>query len=457
MPVGRPPADHPRAELIAIRLTADERERLTAAAASARPPLTVSAYLRAAGLRGAAPCATSGVCEGCGACDGYVGSRQVGLWTPAGREDARYELREVGELITSHDPITWQPDPRYPLAVQERAYHLDANERAKVTRIADDPQPAFLLALNPTAVDGPPVVSNRGIVLGGNGRAMGLRLAYRAGAAKVYRSELERRAPLFGLELAQVRALQQPALVRVVQRLDHAQQGQLAAASALYNEGLGNALDERARAVSAARRLSPRTLEVVGQALEAHETLRAALAQEPGPIVRRLEEDGLVTRQNRAALVDAGGGLSEVGKQLVEGAFLGLVLGTPERLSAAAPATLQRVERLVPYLARVRARANGLDLIPLVQQACDVIYRARIARLPVNEYGRQRGLFAGDAPPAPAALELAELLEAAPLKRVSDAARKWAHVADYDPHQVDMFGRPPTIDAAREVLFRTLR
>ncbi|MGZ3460878.1 MAG: hypothetical protein ACXU86_20515, partial [Archangium sp.] len=294
----------------------------------------------------------------------YTGPRCGQVLTPQGAEGACYEVRSAESLITSHNPKTWEQDARYPQAVQERDYRGDKNEQAKVARIAAAPQPDLVLALTPTAVDGPPVVSGAGVVLGGNGRTMGLRLAYAEGTAGEYRKELRERAPIFGLRPEDVDAVPDPVLVRVVRGLDEAGQAALAAASSRYNQGLTNAMDERARAVSLSRRLSRETLSAIGDELDKHETLRAAMAAAGPRFVRRLEADDLVTAQNRAELVDGAGGLTEAGKLLVEGAFLGLVAGTPERLAQAAPSTIQKLERIVPFLARVRAAGNGHDLIP---------------------------------------------------------------------------------------------
>lgn len=309
-------------------------------------------------------------------------------------------------------------------------------------RIAGTLDPKHPLALTPTAVDGPPVVTGRGVVLGGNGRTMGLRLAYERGEADAYRRELVERAPAFGLERAAVERMRAPVLVRVVHDLDAASSAELADASARYNEGPGNAMDERARAVSLSRRLSPATLERVAELLELHETLRAAMAAEGRAFVRVLEADGIVTAQNRAAYVTDAGELTEAGKQLLEGAFLGLVAGTPERLSQAAPATLAKLERITPAVARVAARANGHDLVPDVQAALDVLHRAAAQRVTVLELAHQADAF--DAPPPARVLELAQDLELLTQKRLAAAARAWAAVADYDPRQPLMFGEHPT-------------
>jgi hypothetical protein len=383
----------------------------------------------------------------------YSGDRCGVLRTPQGQESACYEVWSVDDVVTSHDPTTWEPDPRYPRAVQERDYKGDQAERLKVQRIAQNPQPDLLLALTPTAVDGPPVVAANRVALGGNGRTMGLRLAYVYGTAGAYVAELKKRALIFGLRPEAVDAIPRPVLVRVVKGLDSASQPELAAASSRYNQGLTNAMDDRALAVSLSRRLSPETLGAIGAALEEHETLRAAMAAAGPVFVRRLRADGIITQQNQSAMVDGAGGLTELGKLTVEGAFLGLVAGTPERLSQAAAGTLQKVERLVPFVARVHARKNGHDLITPLQSALDLLYRARVADRPVAEFAGQGDMFSAGGHD-PRVVAIASALESASSKRLAAAARAWAAAADYDPGQPLLFGEHPAPQMALETFIR---
>jgi hypothetical protein len=438
----------PRDRRHTLRLTEAQEALILEAAAAQDPPECFSTFTRKAAVARAdgkaSPCA--------GAAAGEAAGERCGtLYTPAGAEGACYEVVEADAIITSHNPFTWEPDPRYPRAVQERDYRGDKNEQAKVHGIASNPLPDLLLLPTPTAVDGAPVLASSRVALGGNGRAMGLRLAYEHGTADEYREQLAARAPTFGLSRAQVEALSRPVLVRTVKGLDNASQAELADASSRYNEGLTNGLDERARAVSLSRRLSAATLAAIGRELEQHEALRAAMAASGPVFVQRLVSDGIITDQRRAEYVDDQGGLTEAGKVLVEGAFLGLAAGTPERLAQASPGTLQKLERLVPFLARVKARDNGHDLIPLVQAALDLLYAAQVARAPVRRHAAQVDMLS--APPAPEVVRLAELLEDLTGKKLAAAAQEWASVADYDKNQRLMFEEHPSAQEVREVFF----
>jgi hypothetical protein len=450
--------------MVSVRFSDEELAEVTAGAVRRAAPCGESAggrpnvrgFVRDAAVskaRGApevAPVVAPGTAPAPPPAVGYVGHACGEVITPQGDVGACYELRSAESIITSHKPGSWVPDPRYPVAVQERDYQRDINEQAKVLRIAQAPRPDLLLATTPTAVDGPPIVSAAGIALGGNGRAMGVRLAYKDGTAEDYRRELRTRAAVFGLKPEDVDAIRDPMLVRVVRGLDGASQAELAAASSQFNQGMTNSMDERARAVSLSRRLSGATLTSFGDQLDEHETLRAAMAASGKVFVDRLTRDEIITAQNRAEYVAGDGGLTEAGKLLVEGAVMGLVVGTSDRLRDATPATLAKVERLAPFLARVAARKNGHDLTPLVQAAMDLLHSAQLAQMPAERYGSQARL--GEAMQSPDVVTLADRLERVTSKRLASAARQWAAVADYDPNQSSIFGHPAPETTRRQFL-----
>lgn len=379
-------------------------------------------------------------------------SAQTTIITPQGREVARYAVVSARALITSHDPRSFRPDPRYPAGTQERTYHTDQNEQAKVVNGAGHLEPAILLATTPTATDGPPIVTRDGIVLGGNGRSMMLRRAYGDGGAEGYRAALAASGGTFGLSRDEVFAVLDPVLVRIVEGLTAtSSRAELAKASSRYNEGLTAAMDERAKAISVSRRLSPQTIEQIGGALVEDTTLREAMRADPRRFIRALEADGLITAQNRASLATANGDLTEAGRMLVEGAFLGLVVQTPERFNATAPAILAKLERAIPALVRISVRGNGHDLIPTVQAAVDLLNHARVAGLTADEYSRQGSLT--EAAPTEKVRRLAVLLEQRGPRQITTAFRGWAAAADFDPNQKMMFGAHPTPAATFERLF----
>jgi hypothetical protein len=397
------------------------------------------------------------------ACPPRTESREALVFTPqrpAG-EAVRYAVLEAADVVSSHDPLTFSADRRYPSDVQERVYDRDPNEQRKVMVGAQTLNPAVVVNRAPTPEAGPPLVTTggRAIVLGGNGRSMMIRRAYANGepAARAYREDLERRAGEFGLTADQVRGMKAPILVRVVEGLTaESPVRELSAAVRRYNETMTAALDERARAVAKARQLSENTIIALGELLAGagDASLRDVMRAQPEAFLRLLEADGIVTPQNRAEWTQ-GGALTDRAKDELEGLFLGRVLGTSQRLSATSPATLRKVERAVPYLVRVEGLNPSFSRIATLQAAVDLANEAQNRKLSLDELLSQVGMFE-QRKPDPAAEELARVLLEESQRSVADRFKRWASVASFDPRQATMFGRPPSLEEANAALFRRL-
>jgi hypothetical protein len=250
-----------------------------------------------------------------------------------------------------------------------------------------------------------------------------------------YRDALLRKAPDFGLDRVAVAAMHHPVLVRVVDSLSStAPKSQLIAAVRRYNEGMTQALSPRVRAVAEAKVLTPATLEALGELLAGagDSSLREVLRESPRAVVEILERDGIVTAQNRAQWV-AGNQLTDEAKDRIEGMFLGRVVGTGERLAAAAPAILAKVERSTPYLVRVAGVNPGLDEIPHVQQALDILADAAAHGLTVGELVRQlqlptRGAAATERDPD--AVRFAMLFEQLGQRAIGERFKAWAEAEE---------------------------
>jgi hypothetical protein len=373
-------------------------------------------------------------------------------------ERARYAVLEASELIPSHLPDSFQPDPRYPEGVQEREYHRQQEEQVKVVQGAQRLNPALVLSDTPSAVDGPPLVTSgeKALVMGGNGRAMMLARAMREPkTAGAYRAALLEKAGAFGLDKAQVEGMRAPILVRVLEGLkSDAPKEELVAAVRRTNEGMTQVLSPRARAVAEAKNLSHETVQGIGELLGAagDASLRDVMRDRPAEVVKLLQRDGVINQQNRAQWF-AGDALTDEAKDRIEGMFLGRVLGSGDRMAATQPAMLQKLERIAPALVRVQGVNPGLDEVPNVQAAIDLLNDARRRELRVDQILSQGSLFGGaDVPPAVAAL--ARLFETGKPKELQERFRAWAHEAAFDPRQATMFAPNPTAEQARAALFR---
>lgn len=310
----------------------------------------------------------------------------------------RYALVEASDLLPSHNAHTFAASPGYPAATNERDYQRSPEAQARVVRQAQALNPAFLLTDNPDALNGPPIATPSGMVLGGNSRAMSIQRAYRAGAADAYKRALIASAHRFGLDAAQVAAMNQPALVRVLP-------GEMAPPEAArlatgLNRSPTAALSPAELAASRGKLIGDRTLDTIGSILEANPrlSLRDAMAMGARLIVPALEQDGVITERERPAFVDQKtGSLTPAGRDYVERAVLGAVVPDSRTLDLAAPADLQKIASALGPLAFLRDAGPKWDIGPALVKALNARIEARARGLNVHDLFSQAGLF-GDSP-----------------------------------------------------------
>ena len=136
-----------------------------------------------------------------------VEGRETTINTTSGDLPARYRVVEADQLQTSHDPMNFSVNPRYPQGVQERAYERNKNAQAETIRYAQQGKWGLYVNGDPTAVNGPSQSTPNGIVLGGNGRVMSLKRAYQQGTGQGYKQFLIENAEQFGVDPQAIRAM----------------------------------------------------------------------------------------------------------------------------------------------------------------------------------------------------------------------------------------------------------
>ncbi|WP_461680548.1 PLxRFG domain-containing protein [Solidesulfovibrio sp.] len=297
-----------------------------------------------------------------------------------GEDAARYEIREASDVIPSHDVAkNFTKHPDYPASVQERPYHSDQGEQQKVKRNAANLDPRYLVTDNPDAINGPPVITETGRVMGGNSRAMSLALAYaeHPERAAAYRADLRAKAAGFGFTPEAVDGFDAPVLVRVLAG-DHDEKGQ-ARLSRVYNQTSMQGLSVKAEGVSRGRLVSPSTLSGLSAGLERFATLREYLADASSrALVDHLVTDGVLEQTQLARLTDRRTGLlNEDGKRLVENTLRGRAVADADVLASAAPAVLQKIDRALPHVAVAQARGGSWDLSGQLRDAVDQLNRFR--------------------------------------------------------------------------------
>ena len=303
----------------------------------------------------------------------------VSVLTPQGEDRGYYELRELSDIIASHDPDSdFSRRADYPEGAQERPYHSDQNEKDKVFRNAMTLDPRYLVNDNPDAVNGPPVITENGVVLGGNSRTMSIQLAYGryADRAELYKQALRDKAALFGIDASAVDNMTAPVLVRVVEGVDTPEA--MALRSRLYNQSMTQGINRGAEGVSRGRLVSPDSINILASGMEEGETLRSWLDTAEGKrFVQSLINDGVLEQTQLGRLLDENGALTDEGKALVEKTLRGLIVPDADLLRVTAPSVLNKLDGIVPAMLRLKARGEGWDISKHLAEALEKLAAAQ--------------------------------------------------------------------------------
>lgn len=310
---------------------------------------------------------------------------------------SKYAVRELADVIPSHNPFTLQSNPDYPFR-NDRNYTDQRNSERIISQTAQF-DPAYVVSDSPTASDGAPITDKDGNVLGGNSRAMTIARVYkqRPELAKAYKELLKQKASQFGVSPEDVDAMDQPVLVRQLDSELSREETQ-AAITDLNKSGTA-ALSSSERAIADSNRVSPETLDQLAGMIEAQGpsgTLSAALDGKGGTyIVDRLVKDGVITTQEKPTLFDNRGTLTPVAKERISKLMLGRLFEDSSQFESVPPAMRNKLERIVAPLSRVAGK-EGWDLLPDVRDAIQMIEHARATGIKnLDDLVSQQGLFGG--------------------------------------------------------------
>jgi hypothetical protein len=351
--------------------------------------------------------------------------------TPTSDLPAKYKLVEAADLTPSHNAETFAPNPGYPPAVQERAYHTSKEAQARVIQQAQNYDPRYTVNTNPDAVNGPPIVTPDGTVLGGNSRTMSTQRLYARGQGDTYRDYLRTNAQQFGLTPEAVDKMQKPVLVREIPA-----PGDIEAARRLgseLNKNMTGALGTSERAVSAGKSITPASLSQISGMLDnlgPDSSIRDLLRDRGRDVLSLLTRDGAITERERPQFIDtATGGLSEEGKQFAERALLGTVVDEPTLMERTPKSILNKLDGSLADISSIAPRTDEYNLLPLVREA--IAEHADIAArgLDVESHLAQSSMFGPERNPAVDAIvrKLAEKPKA-----VREAFRSFARDANAD-------------------------
>jgi DdrB-like nuclease len=334
------------------------------------------------------------------------------------RETITFAVMEQKDLIPSHRPETFAKHPQYPEGVQERMYHSDKNEQLKVIGHAKNLKTDLILTNNPDAINGPPIVLENGIVLGGNSRAMTLQRAYmydsQYGKGSKFKKKLIQFADQFGLDPEKVREFDEPVLVRIY-KSEATDQKTLHKLASLFNAPLTQGMSAEAKTVSMGKNVSPETLENIGGRLTDRDlTLRQLLDKKDGvEILRRLIQDGVLTENEfNTYYNDKYDQLNNAGKEMIEKTILGAVIDDQDLLSVAPKAMTNKIAYILSPVARIRSRGDQWDITHHLKDAFEIAVKVKSDNNigSVGQLMAQGSLFGDEKPMSSEAVILAHLL-----------------------------------------------
>jgi hypothetical protein len=133
------------------------------------------------------------------------------------RYDFRFVLREMNDLIVSHDPFTFTLNPSYTAKLQPRQRERLANQ-SQVRKIAANLDPERLLLDTKSIDTGSPIINKDNLVLCGNGRVMSLMLAATEHPENIsrYKQALTQIAPDYNIPITSITKMDMPVLVRLL-------------------------------------------------------------------------------------------------------------------------------------------------------------------------------------------------------------------------------------------------
>jgi len=334
------------------------------------------------------------------------------------RETITFAVMEQKDLIPSHRPETFAKHPQYPEGVQERMYHSDKNEQLKVIGHAKNLKTDLILTNNPDAINGPPIVLENGIVLGGNSRAMTLQRAYifdsQYGKGTKFKKKLVQFADQFGLDPEKVKQFDEPVLVRIY-KAEATDQKTLHKLASLFNAPLTQGMSAEAKTVSMGKNVSPETLENIGVRLTDRDlTLRQLLDKKDGvEILRRLIRDGVLTENEfNTYYNDKYDQLNSAGKEMIEKTILGAVIDDQDLLSVAPKSMTNKIAYILSPVARIRSRGDQWDITQHLKDAFEIAVKVKSDNNigSVDQLMAQGSLFGDKKPMSSEAVILAHLL-----------------------------------------------
>ena len=300
-----------------------------------------------------------------------------------------YRVVEADDVLPTHDAREGFR-PNEGADINERPYQ-DPTEgkasRATVEKIADKPKPKLIFTDTASPVDGPPIVTPEGVVLGGNARTMAMQLAYSRGGkqAAAFRRAARAFAKRVGADPA---GIKNPVIVREVPADQVGARGEL---SRELNAPLTTARTAIADAVSRGAKIDAKAAVRVSKLL-GDETLGTAFndAKKTQALLGELVRIGAFTDADVTSMLEDRGLLTKSGRDTVEQALLGAAMPDVRRIAEMAPLGRQKIIRSLPSLIRIRSKWG--EFTRHLGNMADGARTLRESRLPLEDVLGQQSI-----------------------------------------------------------------
>lgn len=352
--------------------------------------------------------------------------------------ESRYAIRELEDVIPSHNPFNLQANPDYKFR-NDRNYS-DPRNAERILKQTSEFDPEYVVTESPDANNGAPVIDSAGNVLGGNSRAMTIARVYKQKpqSAIAYKALLEQKAAQFGLTREEVAAMKQPVLVRELIREVTPESAQDIITD--LNKVGTAALTGSERAIADSNRISTETLEQFAGMIDsigASGTLAKALEGKAGAFAANLlVKDGVITTSEKPTLFSANGDLTTAAKERIAKLMLGRLFDDSAQLESATPSLRGKLERIVAPLSRIAGKPEW-DLLPDVKSAIQMVEMARATgNKNLDDLVAQQGLFGGAQEYSPRTVSLAKFINDTGPVKIAAAFNRYAN----DSRGPTMFG-----------------
>lgn len=353
--------------------------------------------------------------------------------TPTEKLNAKYAIIDIEDLVQSNDAFTFSPNPNYPAMCQTRDYRMVKGEQNKVIEYSAQFEPKHLINSSPDATTGSPVVTNDGIVLGGNGRSMILKRVFANFKEKYenYRTTLYKVSDvLFGIPENEARSIKNPVLVRI---LENAPIAECSKYSNILNQSNAQVYDEFQEGLSIAKEIlgNPYAYKNIALAIAEQEAETIAEMfrdkQLNSMIIDTLKSIKLINNANMDLYVDSKTyTITERGKSIIVNALLSSILPDKQLLTEADKYKNKLIATLPAWI-QVNSLKNDFNIIPKFQKALRMEAQRKASKLPLRDFIAQIGAFSEETDVM--TIELLKLLEYTKLKDFRNFAKYYSQRA----------------------------